>query len=52
MGLQSFEPEIISRKSDPQLSEQWLQDRIADNLKILGANSSVAKITRFCRQFE
>src|SRR5438128_2587501 len=31
-----FEPEIISLSAHPELSEQWLQDRIAENPKIMG----------------
>jgi hypothetical protein len=31
-----FEPEIISLQGHPQLSEVWLQNRIADNPKLLG----------------
>jgi hypothetical protein len=36
VSLHSFDPEFISLKGHPQLNEVWLQDRIADNPKILG----------------
>ena len=38
-----FEPEIISLKRDPDLDEGWLQERIADNPKILGLGDLVLK---------
>ena len=38
-----FEPEIISLKRDPDADERWLQERIADNPKILGLGDLVLK---------
>ena len=38
-----FEPEIISLKRDLDLDEGWLQERIADNPKILGLGDLVLK---------
>ena len=38
-----FEPEIISLKSDPRLNERWLQERVAENPKILGLGDLVLK---------
>ena len=41
--LHYFEPEIISLKRDPNLDERWLQERIAENPKILGLGDLVLK---------
>lgn len=38
-----FEPEIISLRAHPELSEQWLQDRIAATPKILGLGDLVLR---------
>ena len=41
--VEYFEPEIISLKSHPELREQWLQERIAENPKILGLGELVLR---------
>jgi hypothetical protein len=41
--VEYFEPEIVSLKSDPELGEPWLQDRIAENPKILGPGELVLR---------
>jgi hypothetical protein len=38
-----FEPEVVSLKAHPELSEQWLRDRIAENPKILGLGDFVLR---------
>lgn len=41
--LKSFEPEMLSLKNHPDLNEQWLQERIAENPKILGLGDLILK---------
>jgi hypothetical protein len=38
-----FEPEIVSLRAHPELSEVWLQNRIAENPKILGLGDLILR---------
>jgi len=44
-GLEYFEPKMISLKNHPELSEKWLQERIAENPAILGLGDLILKDT-------
>lgn len=43
MPLQTFEPDVISLRNHAELNEQWLQDQIALNPKILGLGDLVLR---------
>lgn len=43
MPLEYFEPEVISLKLSSELNEKWLQERIAENPKVLGLGDLMLK---------
>lgn len=43
MPIEYFEPEVLSLKLHPELNEKWLQDRIAENPKLLGLGDLILK---------